>query len=166
MLAGSFKLRLGKSLPTAHTPPPSSVLTEASKYHPRQRDHPAYPGGSAIGLLWGYALDGEERPVWEVRPNKAGWQLQHVHGARDHPLTSQSGCRAHRFWPLHRVHAYDAFSLRPVLNDAMHFDASQHQSPDALLSSPTSLLHRHRDVRDEKPATPGRASGGGNRFPF
>ena len=93
------------------------VLTEASKYHPRQRDHPAYPGGSAIGLLWGYALDGEERPVWEVRPYKDGWQLHHVHGGRHHPLTSQSGCRAHRFWPLHRVHAYDAFSLRLVLND-------------------------------------------------
>ena len=43
------------------------VLTEASKCHPRQKDHPAYPGGSAIGLLWGHALDGEERPVWEVR---------------------------------------------------------------------------------------------------
>ena len=127
------------------------VLTEASKYHPRQKDHPAYPGGSAIGLLWGYALDGEERPVWEVRPDKAGWQLQHVHGARDHPLTSQSGCRAHCFWPLHRVHAYDAFSLRPVLNDPMHFEASQHQSPDSLLPSPSSLLHRHRDVRDENP---------------
>ena len=127
------------------------VLTEASKYHPRQKDHPAYPGGSAIGLLWGYALDGEERPVWEVRPDKAGWQLQHVHGARDHPLTSQSGHRAHCFWPLHRVHAHDAFSLRPVLNDPKHFEASQHQSPDSLLPSPSSLLHRHRDVRDENP---------------
>ena len=127
------------------------LLTEASKYHPRQKDHPAHPGGSAIGLLWGYALDGEERPVWEVRPDKAGWQLQHVHGARYHPLTSQSGHRAHCFWPLHRVYAYDAFSLRPVLNDPKHFEASQHQSPDSLLPSPSSLLHRHRDVRDENP---------------
>ena len=128
------------------------VLTDASKYNPRHRDHPAYPGGSAIGLLWGYALDGEEKPVWEVRPNKDGWQLQHVHGGGHHPLTSQSGCRAHRFWPLHRVHAYDAFSLRPVLNDPRHFDAAHHQRPDALLPSSTSLLHRHRDVRDENPA--------------
>ena len=54
-----------------------------------------------------------------MRPNKDGWQLQHVHGGGHHPLTS--GCRAHRFWPLHRVHAYDAFSLRPVLNDPRHF---------------------------------------------
>ena len=75
-----------------------------------------------IGLLWGYALDGEEKPVWKVRPNKDAWQLQHVHGGGHHP--SQSGCRAHNFWPLHRVHSYDAFSLRPVLNDPMHFDAA------------------------------------------
>ena len=66
-----------------------------------------------FGLLWSHALDGEERPVWEARPEKPGWQLQHVHGARDHPLTSQSGSQAHRFWPLQRVHAYNAFSLRP-----------------------------------------------------
>ena len=98
------------------------VLTEAPKYHPRQNCHPAYPGGKAIGLLWGYALDGEERPVWEVRPDQNGWQLQHVHGGGHHPLTSQSGSQAHRFWPLHRVHAYDAFGLRPVLHDPIHFD--------------------------------------------
>ena len=72
-----------------------------------------------------------------------------MHGARDHPLTSQSGSQAHRFWPLHRVHACDAFSLRPVLNDPTHFEVSQHQSQDLLLPSPSSLLHRHRDVRDE-----------------
>ena len=54
------------------------VLTEAPRYHPGQKCHPAYPGGSAIGLLWGHALDGEERPVWEVRPYKDGWQLQEV----------------------------------------------------------------------------------------
>ena len=66
-----------------------------------------------------------------------------------HPLTSQSGCRAHNFWPLHRVHAHDAFSLRPVLNDPKKFEAAHHQRPHALLPSPRSLLHRHRDVRDE-----------------
>ena len=33
------------------------VLTDAPKYNPRYRNHPAYPGGSAIGLLWGYALN-------------------------------------------------------------------------------------------------------------
>ena len=33
------------------------VLTDAPKCNPRHRDHPAYPGGSAIGLLWGYAID-------------------------------------------------------------------------------------------------------------
>ena len=64
----------------------------------------------------------------------------------------KSGSQAHRFWPLHRVHAYDAFSLRPVLNDPTHFEVSQHQSPDPLDASPSSLLHRHRDVRDECPA--------------
>ena len=128
------------------------VLTEAPRYHPGQKCHPAYPGGRAIGLLWGYALDGEERPVWEVRPYKNGWQLQHVHGGGHHPLTSQSGSQAHRFWSLHRVHAYDAFSLRPVLNDPTHFEVSQHQSQDPLDASPSSLLHRHRDVRDERPA--------------
>ena len=117
------------------------VLTDAPKYNPRYRDHPAYPGGSAIGLLWGYALDGEEKPVWEVRPIKDGWQLQHVHGGGQHPLTSQSGDRAHRFWPLHRVHAYDAFSLHPRLNDPRHFDVAHHQRPDPLLPSPTSLFH-------------------------
>ena len=73
---------------------------------------------------------------------------------RSTPLTSQSGCRAHRFWPLHRVHAYDAFSLHPRLNDPRHFDVAHHQRPDPLLLSPTSLLHRHRDVRDENPAVP------------
>ena len=128
------------------------VLTEAPGYHPRQKCHPAYPGGIAIGLLWGYALDGEERPIWEVRPYKDGWQLQHVHGGGHHPLTSQSGSKAHRFWPLHRVHAYDAFSLCPVLNDPAHFEVLQHQSQGPLDSSPSSLLHRHRDVRDELPA--------------
>ena len=61
------------------------VLTDAPKYNPRHRDHPANPGGSAIGLLWGYALDGEVKPVWEVRPIKDGWQLQHVHGGGQHP---------------------------------------------------------------------------------
>ena len=34
------------------------VLTDAPKYNPRHRDHP------------GYALDGEVKPVWEVRPIK------------------------------------------------------------------------------------------------
>ena len=55
------------------------VSTEAPRCHPGQKCHPAHPGGIAIGLLRGYALDGEERPVWEVRPYKDGWQLQHVH---------------------------------------------------------------------------------------
>ena len=41
--------------------------------------------------------------------------------------------------------------LRPVLNDPTHFEVSQHQSQDSLLPSPSSLLHRHRDVRDELP---------------
>ena len=62
---------------------------------------------------------------WEVRPHKDGWQLQHVHGGGHHPLTSQSSSKAHRFWPLHRVHAYDAFGLRPVLHDPTHFEVSQ-----------------------------------------
>ena len=47
------------------------ALTEAPRHHPRQKCCPAYPGGNAIGLLWGYALDGEKR-VWEVRPYKDG----------------------------------------------------------------------------------------------
>ena len=128
------------------------VLTEAPKYHPRQNCHPAYPGGKAIGLLWGCALDGEERPVWEVRPDQNGWQLQHVHGGGHHPLISQSGSQAHRFWPLHRVHAYDAFGLRPVLHNPIHFEVPQHQSQGPLESSPSSLLHWHRDVRDQLPA--------------
>ena len=50
------------------------------------------------------------------------------------------------------MHAYDAFSLHPRLNDPRHFDVAHHQRPDPLLPSPTSLLHRHRDVRDENPA--------------
>ena len=32
------------------------------------------------------------------------------------------------YCPLHRVHAYDAVSLRPVLNDPTHFEVSQHRS--------------------------------------
>ena len=80
------------------------------------------------------------------------WQLQHVHGGGQHPLTSHSGDRAQNLWPFHRVHAYDAFSLHPRLNDPRHFDVAHHQRPDRLLPSPTSLLHRHRDVRDENPA--------------
>ena len=124
----------------------------------RTECHPAYPGGRAIGLLWGHALDGEERPVWEVRPHKDGWQLQHVHGGGHHPLTSQSGSQAHRFWPLHRVHAYDAFSLRPVLNDPTHFEVPQHQSPDPLDASLSSLFYRRRDVRDERMYCPQRIS--------
>ena len=50
------------------------------------------------------------------------------------------------------MHAYDAFSLHPSLNDPRHFDVAHHQRPEALLPSPTSILHQHRDVRDENPA--------------
>ena len=77
--------------------------------------------------------------------------IQHVHGGGQHPLTSKSGDRAHRFWPLHRVHAYDAFSLHPRLNDPRHFDVAT-ISDQTHCSHHTSLLHRHRDVRDENPA--------------
>ena len=94
----------------------------------------------------------EERPVWEVRPDQNGWQLQHMHGGGHHPLTSQSGPKHTAFWPLHRVHAYDAFWPCLVLHDPIHFEVPQHQSQGPLESSPFSLLHRHRDVRDEHPA--------------
>ena len=48
------------------------VSTDAASL--QYRDHPAYPERSAIGLLWGHALDGKEKPVWKVRPIKDGWQ--------------------------------------------------------------------------------------------
>ena len=135
------------------------VLTEAPRYTPKHKLHRAYPGGVAIGLLGGYALDGDERPIWEVRPDRDGWQLQHVHGGGQRFLTSQSGVKSHRFWPLHRVHAYDAFGLHPKLNHADHFEIPSHQAVDVLESSSASLLYRHRDVRDDpQPASTVRSS--------
>ena len=105
-----------------------------------------------MALLWGYALDGEECPVWEVKPNKAGWQLQHVHGARGPSLDFSIGLPSTPFSGhctecMHMTHS--AFVLSSMTQT--HFEVSQHQSQDSLLPSPSSLLHRHRDVRDEFP---------------
>ena len=48
------------------------VSTEASKYHPRQKEHPDCPGSSAIGLLWGYALEAPLRRRTSCVGGKAG----------------------------------------------------------------------------------------------
>jgi len=132
------------------------VLVEAPRFLPRNNSHPAYPGGRAIGLLWGYALDGEERPIWEVRPDREGWQLQHVHSGGRDALTSRSGAAAHRFWPLHRVHAYAAFGLVPSFHQQEHFlDSAPLDWQAALEPSPARLLQRLRDVRDDPNYTAG-----------
>ena len=47
------------------------VLVEAANYKPTERYHQAYPGHCAMGVLWGYALDGEDKPLWEVRPDQS-----------------------------------------------------------------------------------------------
>ena len=60
------------------------VLTDAPKYNPRHGDHPAHLGGGAIGLLWGYALDGEVKPAWEVQ-----LKMDASSGGGQHLLTSR-----------------------------------------------------------------------------
>ncbi|MEM1281830.1 MAG: hypothetical protein AAGG53_17870, partial [Cyanobacteria bacterium P01_H01_bin.152] len=126
------------------------VLVEAPNFWPRNPTHPAYPGGRANGLMWGYALDGEDRPLWEVRPDQQGWQLQHVHSRGRNIITSKFSA-FHRFWALHRAHAYAAFGLTPYMCEPDHLlEAAPANWQNALKPTAKSCLHRLRDVRDDQ----------------
>ncbi|MEM1007847.1 MAG: hypothetical protein AAGJ35_02470 [Myxococcota bacterium] len=126
------------------------VLAEAPNFWQRNPIHLAYPGGKANGLVWGYALDGEDRPLWEVRPDQQRWQLQHVH-TRGRNIISSKFSAFHRFWALHRVHAYASFGITPSLREPAHLlEAAPANWQTALKPTTRACLHRLRDVRDEQ----------------
>ena len=55
------------------------ILVEAFGSQPPQAQHPCFPGGAFMGLLWGYARDNQRKPVWDIHPEESSdrWFLLH-----------------------------------------------------------------------------------------
>lgn len=96
------------------------MLIEARGFEPSVTDHPAFPGGRFIGLLWGYALDNDRRALWEVRPSShrdGEWYLLHANRRLDPRIAYPPSTTAHVMWTLHRGHFYDSWAITPRYNE-------------------------------------------------
>eukprot|EP00438_Fugacium_kawagutii_P021507 Skav226572 [mRNA] locus=scaffold1701:216328:217923:- [translate_table: standard] len=117
------------------------ILVEAPWFKSPFSQHSCFPGGTFMGLLWGYAPDNQRKPLWEVRPAGQSWHLVHVRTPGRLPLRYSQPTAAHVMWPLHRGHFYDAWAQRPqfnipdlVLNGHLLTEVSE-ESPDKLRPS-------------------------------
>eukprot|EP00438_Fugacium_kawagutii_P012016 Skav225324 [mRNA] locus=scaffold891:259200:261839:- [translate_table: standard] len=92
------------------------ILVEAPWFKSPFSQHPCFPGGAFMGLLWGYAQDNQRKPLWEVRPAGHSWHSVHVRAPGRVPLRYSQPTKAHVMWSLHRGHFYDAWAHRPQFN--------------------------------------------------